>query len=42
MKNTSLLDLDLKTHEEITNINFNSPVGHSKAIISHFKKNKSG
>jgi len=35
-------DTDYENHEYITNLNYNGPVAHVKAILPHFIENKSG
>ena len=35
-------DTDYENHEYITNLNYNGPVAHVKAILPHFIANKSG
>jgi len=39
---TEFKDFPWKNHIEMTNINFHGPVAHTKAILPHFLKNKSG
>lgn len=35
-------DTDYENHEYITNLNYNGPVAHVKAILPYFIENKSG
>lgn len=35
-------DTDLETHTYLTNLNYNGPVAHVKAILPHLINNKSG
>ena len=38
----AFVDYPYKNHEYMTNLNFNSPIALTKAVLPHMLKNKSG